>query len=88
MAGTLLVASAALALAFRNVAAAPAATFSSAATTTAVSSSVVSNVFASKQIYANPYYASEIHTSAVPSLPASLAPKASEVANVGTFYWL
>ena len=50
--------------------------------------SVSGNPFAGKQIYANPYYASEINSIAIPSLPASLAPAASAVANVGTFVWL
>ncbi len=46
------------------------------------------NPFAGFQIYANPYYSSEIHTSAIPSLTGALAVKASAVAKVGTFTWL
>ncbi|PSK48389.1 Proteasome activator complex subunit 4 [Elsinoe australis] len=46
------------------------------------------NIFAGKQIYANPYYASEIQNLAIPSLAASLKPKASAVAKVGSFAWL
>jgi len=57
----------------------------SSPTTTAA---VAGNPFAGKQIYANPYYASEINSIAIPSLPASLAPAASAVANTGTFVWL
>jgi len=48
----------------------------------------VGNIFAGKQIYANPYYASEISASAIPSLSGTLAAKASAVAKVGTFVWL
>ncbi|KAL9620942.1 MAG: hypothetical protein Q9160_004595 [Pyrenula sp. 1 TL-2023] len=61
-------------------------------TTTAASGTTAAadpgNLFANHQIYANPYYSSEIFTSAIPSLPASLAAKASGVAKVGTFTWL
>ncbi|KAL9089776.1 MAG: hypothetical protein Q9165_005570 [Trypethelium subeluteriae] len=57
----------------------------SAATTGA---STVGNPFTGKQIYANPYYASEILSSAVPSLSAPYNTKASAVAKVGTFAWL
>jgi len=46
------------------------------------------NPFAGKQIYANPYYSSEIHTEAIPSLTGTLATKATSVAEVGTFVWL
>jgi cellulose 1,4-beta-cellobiosidase len=54
-------------------------------TTTAA---VVGNPFSGVQLYANPYYSSEIYTLAIPSLTASLAVKASAVAKVGTFVWL
>jgi len=46
------------------------------------------NPFSGYQIYANPYYSSEIYSIAIPSLTASLASKASAVAKVGTFVWL
>ncbi|OAL55296.1 cellobiohydrolase II [Pyrenochaeta sp. DS3sAY3a] len=46
------------------------------------------NPFAGKEFYANPYYSSEVHTLAMPSLPASLKPAASAVANVGSFVWM
>lgn len=46
------------------------------------------NPFAGKDFYANPYYSSEVHTLAIPSLPASLKPAASAVAKVGSFVWL
>ncbi|KAJ5489331.1 1-4-beta-D-glucan cellobiohydrolase C [Penicillium diatomitis] len=46
------------------------------------------NPFAGYQPYANPYYSSEVVSLAIPSLPASLAPKASAVAKVPSFVWL
>lgn len=50
------------------------------------------NPFNGYQIYANPYYSSEIYTSAIPTLSAagktSLVTKAQEVAKIGTFVWL
>ncbi|KFY71597.1 hypothetical protein V499_08186 [Pseudogymnoascus sp. VKM F-103] len=48
----------------------------------------VGNPFANVQHYANPYYSSEIYTSAIPSLTGTAAVKASAVAKVGTFVWL
>ncbi|TAQ90886.1 hypothetical protein B7494_g790 [Chlorociboria aeruginascens] len=54
-------------------------------TTTAAASG---NPFAGKALYANPYYASEISTSAIPSLTGAMATKAAAVADVGTFVWL
>jgi cellulose 1,4-beta-cellobiosidase len=41
------------------------------------------NPFAGYNFYANPYYSSEVHNLAIPSLPASLRPAASAVANIG-----
>ncbi|KAH7073617.1 cellobiohydrolase II [Paraphoma chrysanthemicola] len=46
------------------------------------------NPFAGKNFYANPYYSSEVHTLAIPSLPASLRPAATAVAKVGSFVWM
>ncbi|PNS18474.1 Proteasome activator complex subunit 4 [Sphaceloma murrayae] len=46
------------------------------------------NIFAGKQIYANPYYASEIQNLAIPSLAPELKTKAANVAKVGSFAWL
>lgn len=54
----------------------------------AVTAAASGNPFAGKQIYANPYYSSEIHTLAIPSLTGTLATKATAVAEVGTFSWL
>ncbi|OCL08445.1 glycoside hydrolase family 6 protein [Glonium stellatum] len=50
------------------------------------------NPMAGKSFYANPYYASEISSIAVPSLSAmgsaTWAAKATDVAKIGTFVWL
>ena len=61
---------------------------SAAASAATTGGSTVGNFFQGKQIYANPYYASEILSSAVPSLSAPYNTKASAVAEVGTFAWL
>ena len=49
---------------------------------------ITGNPFTGKTIYANPYYASEIKASAIPSLTGSLVAAASAAANVGSFVWL
>lgn len=46
------------------------------------------NPFAGYSFYANPYYSSEVHNLAIPSLPASLKPAASAVAKIGSFVWM
>ena len=46
------------------------------------------NPFAGYNFYANPYYSSEVHSLAMPSLAASLQPAAEAVAKVGSFVWL
>ncbi|KAF8863659.1 hypothetical protein BDZ45DRAFT_583501 [Acephala macrosclerotiorum] len=46
------------------------------------------NPFSGVALYANPYYASEISTSAIPSLSGAMATKAAAAANVPTFVWL
>lgn len=46
------------------------------------------NPFAGYDWYANPYYSSEVHSLAIPSLPASLHPAASAVADVSSFVWM
>lgn len=82
-----------------TAAAAPPAATTLATVTSAGSPSKVtaapsdsSNPLAGKGFYANPYYSSEIVSLAAPSLSAAgsaaLAAKATEVAKVGTFYWL
>ncbi|KAL1596680.1 hypothetical protein SLS60_009328 [Paraconiothyrium brasiliense] len=75
-------------------------TLSTATKTTAGATQVTSapaatdsaNPLAGKTFYANPYYSSEIVSIAAPSLSAggsgALAAKATNVAKVGTFYWL
>ncbi|KAF2152180.1 glycoside hydrolase family 6 protein [Myriangium duriaei CBS 260.36] len=53
-----------------------------------VTAAVTGNPFSGKQIYANPYYASEVSSLAIPSLPTSLRAEATAAAKVGTFVWL
>ena len=67
---------------------APAAGSSAAAPAPSAPANVVGNPFTGKQIYANPYYASEISASAIPSLTGALKTAATSVANTGTFVWL
>ncbi|RQM05261.1 hypothetical protein DH86_00001796, partial [Scytalidium sp. 3C] len=62
----------------------PTTTFSSASGTAVASG----NPFSGVALYANPYYASEISTSAIPSLTGAMATKAAAVADVPTFVWL
>ena len=62
-------------------------TATSPTTSAAGSTNVAGNIFAGRQIYANPYYASEV-AAAIPALPSSLKAKASAVAKIGTFVWL
>ncbi|PQE18271.1 putative 1,4-beta-D-glucan cellobiohydrolase C protein [Rutstroemia sp. NJR-2017a WRK4] len=57
----------------------------SSGTTTAAASG---NPFVGKQLYVNPYYASEIQSIAIPSLTGAMATKAAAVAKVPTFAWL
>jgi cellulose 1,4-beta-cellobiosidase len=67
---------------------------STAASSAAVTASPgdSSNPLKGKSFYANPFYASEVLSLAAPSLVAAgstaLAAKATNVAKVGTFYWL
>ena len=56
--------------------------------TKASAAAITGNPFSGYQIYANPYYASEISAYAIPTLAASQKAKASAVAKVGTFSWL
>jgi len=65
---------------------AAAGTAASAAATQTIG--LQTNPFSGKALYANPYYASEISTSAIPSLTGAMATKAAAVAKVGTFVWL
>jgi cellulose 1,4-beta-cellobiosidase len=60
-------------------------TSASASGTTTVASG---NPFSGVAMYANPFYASEISTLAIPSLSGAMATKAASVANVPTFVWL
>ncbi|KAI4154578.1 MAG: hypothetical protein LQ340_001587 [Diploschistes diacapsis] len=77
----------------KTTAASPTTPVASPTTTGATGSSgsavgYASNPFAGKQIYANPYYSSEIHSLAIPSLTAPYNALATQVAEVGTFFWL
>ncbi|KAG9236396.1 cellobiohydrolase II [Amylocarpus encephaloides] len=49
---------------------------------------VAGNPFSGVALYANPYYASEISSLAMPSLSGPMATKAAAVAKVPTFVWL
>ncbi|EAW12291.1 putative cellobiohydrolase [Aspergillus clavatus NRRL 1] len=53
-----------------------------------VTGSPSGNPFSGYQQYANPYYSSEVHTLAIPSMTGALAVKASAVADVPSFVWL
>lgn len=46
------------------------------------------NSFSGYQLYANSFYASEVTTSALPSMTGTAAAAASKVAEVPSFYWL
>ena len=59
-------------------------TAAASATTTTASG----NPFSGVALYANPYYDSEISTSAIPSLTGAMATQAAAVAKVPTFVWL
>ncbi|GES64607.1 cellobiohydrolase [Aspergillus terreus] len=68
-------------------------TKSTGSTTTSASSTTITsapsgNPFSGYQLYANPYYSSEVHTLAMPSLASSLLPAASAAAKVPSFTWL
>ncbi|KAL4796422.1 1, 4-beta cellobiohydrolase [Aspergillus venezuelensis] len=62
-------------------------------TPTPTSSGVVSiqatgNPFEGYQLYANPYYSSEVMSLAVPSMTGSLAEQATHAAEIPSFHWL
>ena len=63
-------------------------TVSSASGATTTVAPAAGNPFSGVAPYANPYYASEISTSAIPSLTGAMATKAAAVAKVPTFFWL
>jgi cellulose 1,4-beta-cellobiosidase len=46
------------------------------------------NPFEGYQLYANPYYSSEVMTLAVPSMTGSLAEQATHAAEIPSFHWL
>lgn len=63
-------------------------TVRSATTLKAVARQAGGNPFEGYEFYANPYYSSEVHELAMPSLAESLKPAATAVANVGSFVWM
>lgn len=63
-------------------------TTATGSTPTTTAAPAVGNPFSGVALYANPYYASEISTSAIPSLTGAMATKAAVVAKVPTFVWL
>jgi cellulose 1,4-beta-cellobiosidase len=46
------------------------------------------NPFEGYQLYANPYYSSEVMSLAVPSMTGSLAEQATHAAEVPSFHWM
>jgi cellulose 1,4-beta-cellobiosidase len=46
------------------------------------------NPFASRKIYANKFYASEVSAAAAAMTDSALAAAATKVADVGTFFWM
>ena len=73
---------------FAAVAALAAGAFAAPNPATTAAAAPVGNPFTGKQVYANPYYASEILNSAVPSLTGAQKAQATAVSNIGTFSWL
>ncbi|GKZ38471.1 hypothetical protein AbraIFM66950_010695 [Aspergillus brasiliensis] len=79
---------------FSAVKALPAASSTASASVAASSSpaptaSATGNPFEGYQLYVNPYYKSQVESSAIPSLSASsLVAQASAAADVPSFYWL
>ncbi|KAE8551208.1 hypothetical protein EYB25_007444 [Talaromyces marneffei] len=58
------------------------------ASTTATTAAASGNPFSGYQLYANPYYSSEVHTLAIPSLTGTLAAAATKAAEIPSFVWL
>ncbi|KAL6239779.1 hypothetical protein BDW75DRAFT_226847 [Aspergillus navahoensis] len=73
-----------------SVNALPQATSTPAGTPTSSGAAVqaTGNPFEGYQLYANPYYSSEVMTLAVPSMTGSLAEQATHAAEVPSFHWL
>ncbi|KAL2800863.1 putative 1,4-beta-D-glucan cellobiohydrolase C [Aspergillus keveii] len=64
---------------------------SSTTSSPTVTATASGNPFSGYQLYVNPYYSSEVHTLAIPSLTgslSSLAPAATAAAKVPSFVWL
>lgn len=59
-----------------------------AAAACATSVTLSGNPFASRSLFANPFYASEVKSAAAQITDSALAAKALKVADVGTFQWM
>ncbi|KAI9376759.1 1, 4-beta cellobiohydrolase [Aspergillus egyptiacus] len=57
-------------------------------TPTASPALATGNPFEGYQLYANPYYSSEVMTLAVPSMTGSLAEQATHAAEIPSFHWM
>lgn len=68
-----------------SLSAAAAISSTASPTVTAVASG---NPFSGHQLYVNPYYASEVSASALPSMTGAAKTAASAAAKVPSFYWL
>ena len=66
---------------------AAAAAISSTASPT-VTAAAAGNPFSGYQLYVNPFYASEVSASALPSMTGTAKAAASAAAKVPSFYWL
>lgn len=66
----------------------PTTTTTKASTTATTTAAASGNPFSGYQLYANPYYSSEVHTLAIPSLTGSLAAAATKAAEIPSFVWL
>lgn len=65
-----------------------ASTATAAAIAGANAAAITGNPFSGYQLYANPYYASEVSTSALPSMTGAAKAAAGKAAQVPSFYWL
>ena len=74
--------------AFLTGGAAAAAIPSAAEATVTAAAAVAGNPFSGYQLYVNPYYASEVSASALPSMTGAAETAASKAAEVPSFYWL
>jgi cellulose 1,4-beta-cellobiosidase len=59
-----------------------------AAISNEVKATVTTNPFSGYQLYVNPFYASEVSASALPSMTGAAKAAASEAAKVPSFFWM